>query len=95
MEAANIKEGETKVNFLGKLNALLLAIIVAVALGVVYSTHQSRLLTSQHSTLLGQIEKQNMKHTQLKLEEGTFARTAIVERKSREELQLQKITLER
>ena len=95
MAVTDLKKRKAKVMFLSKLNAMLLAVIVTLSLGVVYSTHQSRLLVSQQNDLFNQLEEQSIKHSQLMLEEGTFARAALVERKARKELQLQKITLER
>ncbi len=67
---------------------LLLVLVVASALGVSWSVHQSRGLTGQQQQLLSEQDRLHMEWGQLQLEQSTWGGYPRVERLAREELDM-------
>jgi cell division protein FtsL len=58
---------------MGRLNALLLAVLVACALGVITSQHRERKLFAELDSEQAAAKKLDEEWTQLQLEQGTWA----------------------
>jgi cell division protein FtsL len=58
---------------MGRLNALLLAVLIACALGVITSQHRARKLFAELDSEQAAAKKLDEEWTQLQLEQGTWA----------------------
>lgn len=58
---------------MGRLNALLLAVVIACALGVITSQHRARKLFAELDQEQADAKKLDEEWTQLQLEQGTWA----------------------
>ena len=58
---------------MGRVNVLLLAVVVACALAVITSQHRARRIFSELETAQAAQQKLNEEWTQLQLEQGTWA----------------------
>ena len=64
---------------MGRVNVLLLAVVVACALAVITSQHRARRIFSELETAQAAQQKLNEEWTQLQLEQGTWATNKRIE----------------
>ena len=74
---------------MGRLNFLLLALLVACAIGLVTSRHQSRKLFIELEREQARAHQFDVEWGQLQLEQSTWATPARVEKIAREQLHMQ------
>jgi cell division protein FtsL len=74
---------------MARLNLFLLAVLIACALSLVTSRHQSRTLFVEYERAQAQSRAFDVEYGQLQLEQSTWAMPARVEKIAREQLNMQ------
>ena len=73
---------------------LLLMLVMASTLAIVYSKHESRKLFVELKMQQKSVDDLNVEWGRLQLEQGTLATHGLVEKKAREELGLERVTVD-